>query len=270
LSVVPLARIVLYAASLGLLVMTGRALVIGPPGVTVAALALGGYLLLILLGVLRLGLRMFVDAIVAGPRDARGVALTFDDGPDPKTTVTVLDALDDAKAKATFFVIGKKAEEHPEIVREILRRGHEIGLHSYAHDRLFSLRSEKEVRRDLEKGVAVLTELTGEKPLFFRPPIGHTNPILARVVDDLDLVTVGWSVSARDGVKSAIPRAVVNRVRRGLEDGAIVLMHDASEKGTHVPAGVIALPEVLKAAYRQQLPLVTVGSWLATTSGAEA
>jgi len=261
---VPPARVLLYGASFGLVLLTGRAVLIGPPPLGLAVLVLLSYVGLILAGVLRLRLRMFVDAIVEGPPDARGVALTFDDGPDPKTTREVLDALDVVSAKATFFVIAKKAEAHPELIREILQRGHEIGLHSYAHDRLFSLRSEERVRADLEQGMRVLERLTGEKPLFFRPPIGHTNPIIARVVDDLDLVTVGWSVSARDGLASAVPRAIVNRVRRGLGDGAIVLMHDASERGSHVPAGIIALPEVLKVAERQQLPLVTVGSWMMT------
>jgi len=259
---VPPARILLYAASVGLLVFTARAVLMAPPSVAVAVVVLLAYMGIILAGVFRLGLRMFVDAIVRGPEDARGVALTFDDGPDPKTTLEVLDALDVVNAKATFFVIAKKAEAHPAVVHEILKRGHEIGLHSYEHDRLFSLRSEERVRQDLEQGIRVLEELTGERPLFFRPPIGHTNPIIARVTDELDLVTVGWSVSARDGLAGAVPRSIVNRVRRGLGDGAIVLMHDASERGSHVPAGVIALPEVLKLAQREQLPMVTVGSWM--------
>jgi peptidoglycan/xylan/chitin deacetylase (PgdA/CDA1 family) len=258
---VPPARVVLYAASLGLVLLTARSLVMGPPSVVVALGVLLAYVALILLGVLRLRLRMFVDAIVQGPYLARGVALTFDDGPDPKTTPMVLDALDAAGAKATFFVIAKKAEAHPEILADIVRRGHEIGLHAYEHDRLFSLRGEERVKRDLLRGMEVLEALTGERPLYFRPPIGHTNPIIARVVDALDLVTVGWTVSARDGLKDAVPRAIVNRVRRSLSDGAIVLMHDASERGTHVPAGVVALPEILRAADQLQLPLVTLGAW---------
>jgi peptidoglycan/xylan/chitin deacetylase (PgdA/CDA1 family) len=259
---VPPARVLLLAASVGVVFLTARAVLIGPPPVVVALVILNAYLGLILLGVLRLRLRMFVDALVCGPKLARGVALTFDDGPDPTTTPLVLAALDAVGAKATFFVIAKKAEAHPDLVREILKRGHEVGLHSYEHDRLFSLRSEARVRADLERGMQVLEEVTGERPLLFRPPIGHTNPIIARVTDALDLVTVGWSVSARDGLASAVPRTIVNRVRRGLADGAIVLMHDASERGSHVPAGVIALPEVLKAAFSQQLPLVTVSSWM--------
>ena len=258
----PPARIALYAASLGLIVLTARALLIGPPSVAVAVSVLVAYAALILAGVLWLRLRMFQDAVVRGPILARGVALTFDDGPDPTTTPRVLDALDAAGGKATFFVIAKKAEAHPEALHEIVRRGHEIGLHSYAHDRLFALRPEARVRADLERGLRVLEQLTGQRPLFFRPPIGHTNPVIARVVDALDLVTVGWTVSAKDGVASAVPRAVVHRVRRGLADGAIVLMHDAPERGSRIPAGVIALPEVLKATHEKQLAVVTVGSWM--------
>jgi peptidoglycan/xylan/chitin deacetylase (PgdA/CDA1 family) len=262
---VPPARAALYVASLGIIVLTGRAVVVGPPSVTTAVTALAAYVVLVLAGVMQVRLRMFVDAIVQGPVLARGVALTFDDGPDPDTTPRVLDALDAAQAKATFFVVGKKAEAHPELVREMRDRGHDVGLHGYEHDRLFALRSEATVRADLERGIDVLEQITGERPLFFRPPIGHTNPIIARVTDALDLVTVGWTVSAHDGVASAIPRSIVNRVRRELADGVIVLMHDAAERGGRVPAGVIALPEVLRAAWEQQLPLVTLGSWMEDT-----
>ena len=172
----PAARALLYAGTFGLVVLTAHAVLLGPPPIVVAVLALVAYLGLILAGVLRLGLRMFVDAVVRGPQLARGVALTFDDGPDPATTLTVLDALDAANAKATFFVIAKKAEAHPEVIHEIVRRGHEIGLHSYAHDRLFSLRSEARVREDLEQGLVVLEQLTGQRPLFFRPPSATRTP----------------------------------------------------------------------------------------------
>src|SRR5687767_9203506 len=109
----PPARVVLYAASAAVLVVAVRAVIVAPPPMHWIALALGAYLGLILWGVLALRLRLFVDAIVRGPRGARGVALTFDDGPDPVWTPRVLDALDAANVKATFFVIAKKAEKHP-------------------------------------------------------------------------------------------------------------------------------------------------------------
>ena len=82
----PPARALLYAATLAVLVMAARALVIGPPPLGVAVALLLAYVALVTVGVLVLSLRMFVDALPRGPRDARGVALTFDDGPDPVTT----------------------------------------------------------------------------------------------------------------------------------------------------------------------------------------
>lgn len=258
----PPARAVLYAATIGGFAFVGRALLRGPPPLDVASLLLAGYLLLVLAGVLRLKWRMFADAIVCGPPDARGFVLTFDDGPDPSTTPSVLEELERAGARATFFMIGRKAEAYPELVRDVARRGHVIGLHAYDHDRLFALRSALQVRRNLERGIRVLEGLTGRKPKFFRPPIGHTNPSIVRVAEELDLTIIGWSVSGRDGVAAAKPARVLARVRHALRDGAIVLLHDAAERGGRVPAGVKALPEILKAASASRLPVVPLASWV--------
>jgi peptidoglycan/xylan/chitin deacetylase (PgdA/CDA1 family) len=209
-----------------------------------------------------LRLRMFADAIVRGPAGARGFALTFDDGPDPVTTPRVLDALDAAEAKATFFVIAKKAEAHPQVVRDILRRGHAVGLHSYAHDRLFSLRSERRVRADLEMGIAALVAITGARPTLFRPPIGHTNPIIARVAEALDLVVVGWTLGARDGIAGASAESVAARIGNRLRDGAIVLLHDASERGTHAPVAADAIATIVLAGREARMEPVALAPWI--------
>jgi peptidoglycan-N-acetylglucosamine deacetylase len=195
------------------------------------------------------------------------VALTFDDGPDPRSTPRILDALDRAGAKATFFVIGKKAEAHPELCRAITERGHALGVHSYAHERLFSLRSPKHVRRDLERALDAIEAACGERPKLFRAPIGHVSPAMARVVRDLDLMVIGWSVRAVDGWSGAKPEVVEKRVARGLGDGAIVLLHDAAERGDFIPASVAALPGILDAGARLQLPFVRIDEWLG--AGAE-
>jgi peptidoglycan/xylan/chitin deacetylase (PgdA/CDA1 family) len=258
----PPARAALYGATGALLAMSLFAAVVRPPEVTWAGLALGGYAALLLAGVLWLRLRVFVDAVVRGPRGARGVALTFDDGPDPVWTPRVLALLAEHGVVATFFVVGHKVEAHPEVVRAILDAGHAIGLHSYAHDRLFSLRGERRVREDFRRGIAAIEQVTGERPLLFRPPIGHTNPTIARVVDRMDLLVVGWSVAGRDGVGSARPPAVVARVRRGLRDGAIVLLHDAPERGAREPAAIRALPEILEAAHAARLEIVPLSRFL--------
>ncbi|HEY2509625.1 MAG TPA: polysaccharide deacetylase family protein [Polyangiaceae bacterium] len=259
----PLARLVLFAATIGVLLMTGQAVLghVPPLGVSIGVAAV--YLGLVLSGVFALRLRMFVDAVIEGPRGARGWALTFDDGPDPSSTPGVLDALDAARVKATFFVIARKAEAHPDLVREILRRGHAVGLHSYAHDRFLTLRRETRVRADLEKGIEVLTAITGERPTLFRPPIGHTNPVVARVVEDLELVTVGWSVSARDGLAGVSAERVAARVSSRLRDGAIVLMHDASERGTHAPVAASILEQIVEAGREARMDVVPLAPWVA-------
>jgi len=259
----PAARLLLYAATAGVLVLAARAVLIEPPPLYVSVGVAAAYLALILAGVLVLRLRMFADAVVEGPFAARGVVLTFDDGPDPATTPRVLDTLDAAGVKATFFVIGKKAVASPELVKEIVARGHEVGLHSFAHDRFFSLRDAKGVRRDLELGISALQAITGARPTFFRPPIGHTNPSIAKVADALDLTIVGWSAAGRDGVAWAKPADVTARVRQRLRDGAIVALHDAAEKGGREPAGVAALPDILKAIDAQHLDVVPLRSWFA-------
>ncbi len=258
----PPGRLLFYAATAAAMVLAVRGIFLAPLPFTWAALATLGYATFLFAGVLSLSLRVFVDAVVSGPRGSRGVALTFDDGPDPESTRRVLDVLDAAGVQGTFFVIGKKAEKHADLVREIVRRGHEVGLHSYAHDRLFSLRSEERVRADLERGMAVLTSITGVRPTLFRPPIGHTNPIIARVAEALDLVVVGWSVSARDGTGRAAVESSASRVRRGLKDGAIVLLHDAAERGDHTPVGPEVLRLVLDEVARRQLDVVPLARFL--------
>jgi peptidoglycan/xylan/chitin deacetylase (PgdA/CDA1 family) len=263
----PPARLLLYVATAGVLAVAGRAILVSPPPIGWAALMLVAYGSLLMGGVLRIRWRLFVDALVRGPRGARGVALTFDDGPDPRWTPRVLEVLAEHGATATFFVIGRKAEAHPEIVHTILAAGHSVGLHSYEHDWLFAIRSERRVRHDLERAMAVLESISGERPVLFRPPIGHTNPIIARVAEALDLSIVGWSIGARDGVGGVRPADVVARVRRDLRDGAIVLMHDAPERGDREPAAVRALPAVLDAIEAAGLEVQSVTKWLEPAAG---
>lgn len=258
----PPARILFWASTVGGIAFTARALLAERPSLAISASAAAFYLALLLSGVFVLRLRMFADAIVHGPSDANGVALTFDDGPDPTHTREVLDTLDTHHAKATFFVIGRKAEAHRDVVAEIVRRGHQVGVHGFVHARLFSVWGRKRVHEDLARAVRVLEEITGERPQLFRPPIGHTNPTIARVAEQLDLTVVGWSVGARDGLANTTPDDVVTRVTRQLEDGAIVLLHDAAERGTHKPAGVTALPAILDAIAAKNLRITPLARWL--------
>lgn len=257
----PPARLLFYAMTLAALGVSVRAVLGEPPTPGFLVVFTTAYVALFFCGIFILKLRVFVDAMIRAPRGAKGVALTFDDGPDPETTKRTLDALDAAGAKATFFVIGKKAEAHPETVRAILERGHAVGLHSYAHDRLFAMRGARRWRKDLKRCAKVVEEITGSRVRLFRPPIGHTVPHTPRVVRELGLRVIGWNVSAHDGVR-ADPKEVARRVIDGAHDGAIILLHDASERGTHEPAGVAALPEILEGLGKKGLAVVPLSDWM--------
>src|SRR5262245_63413422 len=128
----------LVVATMAALALAARSALGAPVPLWLALLAFAAYAGLVTWGVLSPSLEMFADVVWRGPEGARGVALTFDDGPHPRFTRSVLDALDAAGARATFFVIGEKGERHPELVRELVARGHLVGIHGTRHDRLLS------------------------------------------------------------------------------------------------------------------------------------
>ena len=252
----------MYVATIGALGLVARSILVGPLPTAIPVTAFVVYVLMIGAGVAFMRLAMFVDVVWRGPREARGVALTFDDGPSPEHTPKVLDLLDKARVKATFFVIGKKAEAHPEIVRAIVKRGHAVGVHGHDHDRLLSLRSPKRVGDDLDRAIAAVEAITGERPTLYRPPVGLTSPRIARALEEFDVTVVGWSVRALDGWAGAKPDRVAARVASRLEDGAIVLLHDASERDDFAPASVEALPGILSAMRRMDLRGVRLDAWI--------
>jgi peptidoglycan/xylan/chitin deacetylase (PgdA/CDA1 family) len=259
---VTLGRGALILATAGALGLVARSTVRGLPSPAVAATALALYVGLVLLGVLFSRFGMFGEVLVRGPRGARGVALTFDDGPDPATTPKILELLAAAGAKAAFFVIGRKAEQHPELVREIVAGGHALGVHGYAHDRLFALRRARTLRADLRRAIGVLEAISGQRPRLFRAPLGHVSPPVAAVARELELEMVGWTVKSLDGWSGATLEGVLARVLPRLDDRVIVLLHDAAERGDFVPASLGALPEILAVAARRRLEVVRVDAWL--------
>jgi peptidoglycan/xylan/chitin deacetylase (PgdA/CDA1 family) len=253
-------RAALVAATAAAVALAVRSSLGSPVPLWMALAAFVAYPALVSWGVLSPSLEMFAEIVWRGPRGARGVALTFDDGPHPTYTRAVLEALDQANAKATFFVIGEKAAHHPELLREIAGRGHLIGVHGYEHDRGLAFRSFHRVRSDLARAVEVVTLATGERPRFYRPPIGQTNPLIARAAKDLGLVLVGWSLRGLDGIR-ADARRVAARIVPHLKDGAIVLLHDASERDDRRPAGPDALPDILQALRGKHLGAVRLDAW---------
>lgn len=251
-------RGLLTIASVAAIALLARSIFLGPIPLWIAIVSFVIYLAIALIGVLFPRLEMFADVVWKGPSDVPEVALTFDDGPHPVHTRKVLEMLGEAGAKATFFVLGSKVDQHPDVVREISEQGHGIGVHGYEHDRFTSLRRSARIVRDLERALQAVEKITGNRPTLYRPPVGHVSPRTDTAATKLGLTIVGWSARGLDGLAGAKPRDVAARVRRGLRPGAIVLLHDAAEQGDRRPAGVDALPSILEAIHGQGLQSVDV------------
>jgi len=241
----------LALAATAVVVTVGDARAIGLP-------VLGAYVAVLLAGVMIPRLAMFAPVMHRLPGTRQEIALTFDDGPNPASTREVLAQLAHFEAHATFFVLGEKVRAAPEVLREIANAGHAIGIHGDWHDRLFSLRHPNRMVADIERALAAVAAVTGKRPTLFRPPIGHVSPRTAAAARRLGLTLVAWSVRGRDGLAGATTEAVQRRVLAGLRPGAIVLLHDAAERGERAPAGVAALPAILEEAARRGLRCVSI------------
>jgi len=219
---------------------------------------LGVHAALCTLGVLVPALDVWTNALSRGKVGRRRVALTFDDGPHPRTTRHVLARLDERRARATFFVLGEKALRHPEVVREAAGAGHEIGLHGHTHDRLYALRSVHRLRGDIARGLDAVERASGIRPTLFRAPVGFVSHTVALAAEREGLVVVGYTLRALDGRGAADPRAVLARVTRDLTDGAVILLHDAAERDGHEPPILGVLSELLLAIEERGLATATV------------
>ncbi len=187
------------------------------------------------------------------------IALTIDDGPDPIVTPQVLDILDKHAVKATFFCIGDKAALHPNLCREIIRRGHTIENHSQRHPLYFSLLGPNGFRREIQAAQTTISAITGQTPVFFRAPAGLRNPLLAPVLIQLGLTLASWSVRGFD-TQVTDPKKISDKLLHNLNAGAILLLHDgnAARSSDGVPVILEVLPNVLTYAKAKQLHLVTL------------
>lgn len=172
---------------------------------------------------------------------ARGeVALTFDDGPDPEVTPRLLDLLDAAGAKGSFFVVGERARLHSRLVIEIARRGHAVENHTWRHSPHFPWYGVRRLARELSQASALVESLTGRRPRFFRAPAGLRSPLLDPVLATLDLSLVSWTRRGFDAVRRD-PERVWRRLAPAVRPGAILLLHD----GPGQRAALEVLPRVL-------------------------
>ncbi|MHB8496006.1 MAG: polysaccharide deacetylase family protein [Casimicrobiaceae bacterium] len=176
------------------------------------------------------------------------VAITFDDGPDPAVTPAVLDILDAHGARATFFCIAGQARRHPALCRAIARRGHSVQNHSYRHSHGFALLGPRGFAKEIGRAQQTLAEIVGQRPEFFRAPAGARNPMLAPVLQRLDLKLVSWTRRGYDTVQRR-PTRVLERLTAALAAGDILLLHDRHSACT--ASGRPVVLEVLPALLRR-------------------
>lgn len=230
--------------ALGLGAARGLGLVTGVPDAAFWGL-LGALLGLVGVGVFVLPSGTFGRPLLGGDGRRPLVAITFDDGPDPAATREIMTLLEERGHRGTFFVIGQRAAAERELVHEIARRGHALGNHSYFHSHLTPFHSAGRLAAELEETGAVLAATTGVRPRWFRPPMGLLSPPVAEAARRAGLDVVGWTCSARDGWASTTLEAAVARLERGLRPGAILVLHDAVERGTRAPIAPAVLRRLL-------------------------
>jgi peptidoglycan/xylan/chitin deacetylase (PgdA/CDA1 family) len=181
----------------------------------------------------------------------RGIALTFDDGPDPHSTPLLLDLLKERGARATFFMIGEKVLRHPDVVRRCHAEGHTIANHSHHHGTWTNLHFGAWMRDEIGACQRAIEETIGSAPRFYRPPFGLMNPHVEAAARDHGLELVAWSIRSLDTVRDD----AAERVVRALAPGAIVLLHD----GGIEPERVVATTRsVLEAAAERGLEAIAL------------
>lgn len=206
------------------------------------------------------------------------VALTFDDGPDPRWTPTVLDALATAGAKATFFMMGHNVDAHRDLARRVVAEGHDVGNHTWSHQDLAFMDSQT-TRSEIVDGKRAIHEVLGVETSYFRPPRGELTGAAMRILADQNDDTFLWSVS-RNQPGTGTPKLVADHILERLRPGAIVDMHDSIGRGNFLPASnrivrqlsasrdvdVAAVPAILQRGAAAGLRFVTMTEMLAAAT----
>ena len=210
--------------------------------------------------------QLFGPALIAPPRPGE-LALTFDDGPNPVWTPRLLEVLSRRGVRATFFLVGSRAQAEPSLVRQIAAAGHLIGNHSWSHLNL-ALASSATIEDQLTRTSQTLEEITGAPVLFFRPPFGARRPATLRIARRLGLSPVLWNAMTSDWKNpsaDAIARRLQSKIdglyRRGL--AANIVLHDGSHSNPSADrAPSVAAAAQLIARYQPTHQFVTLTAWV--------
>jgi peptidoglycan/xylan/chitin deacetylase (PgdA/CDA1 family) len=211
------------------------------------------------------GSRIFGRALTAPGRPGE-LALTFDDGPNPRWTPKLLDTLAEHDARATFFLMGGHAQAEPELVRRIAAAGHVVGNHSWSHPNLARSAAVR-IREELKRTQETLEQIVGVKVRWFRPPFGARRPAVFRIAREMELepvlwnaMTTDWSERSAERIAERLAVRIDGLQRRGC--AANVVLHDGNHRersGDRGPS--VAAAGLLLKRYRGTQRLVTVDEW---------
>lgn len=193
---------------------------------------------------------------VNGQPGVKRIALTFDDGPDQLYTPQILDVLKANQVKATFFLLGKRAEANPNIVQRIVQEGHVIGNHSYSHP-LFTKLSLEEYKQQIDRTSAILQAQIGYTPKLIRPPYGEITEEQLQWTGSNRYVIVNWNIDSLDW-KGLSADQVSHNIISHARGGAIVLQHSAGGDKQNLSGTVAALSTVISKIKADGYELVTV------------
>ena len=163
--------------------------------------------------------------VCRGKTDENSVSITFDDGPDPAKTSMVLEVLKKHDVQAAFFCIGKKLTDNARLLKKMVDEGHLIGNHSYSHSVWFDLFPTRKMSSELLETNRLIKTITGNSPLFFRPPFGVVNPMVGKAAKRMDLRMICWNIRSLDTLNTN-PQKITHRILSQLRPGSIILLHD--------------------------------------------
>src|SRR3569833_2998344 len=194
---------------------------------------------------------LFGAPLTKVPGAGKRVALTFDDGPNPDATPRILDALKERGVKATFFILGRHADQWPDLARRVADEGHAIGNHGWSHRKLH-FKSPAYVRDDLTRGTKSIEAACGVHPKLFRAPHGFRSPWVNAIAGSLGQRAVGWTLGVWDSDRPGV-EAIVDRTVNGAKPGSILLLHDGDgydPRGDRVQTAR-AVPEIVDRLHAQ-------------------
>jgi len=178
-------------------------------------------------------------AVRSGSPYRKWVTLTFDDGPNPKKTPALLDALAAAKAPATFFIVGSRAELAPDLIRRMASEGHDVENHSYTHPNIAQCLPST-VESEILRTSIVIRSLTGRYPFYFRPPGGNASPTLAKLASAYGVSLAFWSIDAISAEYAGSPDGLVDFVMKRVGNGSVILMHNGIDTTTNAVPKLVA------------------------------